>query len=190
MRDSANASDVSDEQLAAAITQSWQTAHALYGQLYDRHAPRLLAFLRTRARPSQVEDVHQEVWKRVWNALPTGFRGGNFRAWLFEVARNYLVDLGRRQRHAPAELHPDAPLPADDRQLPPDALLMEEERQAQLRRCLGRLDPAAAELVKARLAGEAYEAICRRIGLKPNQAYKVFHEAKEQLRQCLERDSS
>jgi DNA-directed RNA polymerase specialized sigma24 family protein len=66
---------------------------------------------------------------------------------------------------------------------------MEEERQARLRRCLGELGPEAAELVKARLAGESYEAICRRVGLKPNQAYKVFHEAKEQLRQCLEGDS-
>ena len=35
---------------------------------------------------AEFEDLHQKVWVRVWGHLPDGFRGGNFRAWLFQVA--------------------------------------------------------------------------------------------------------
>jgi RNA polymerase sigma factor (sigma-70 family) len=182
---------LSDEQLAETIarrqrsdSRAWQEARHACGQLYLRHAPKLLAFLAARASRSDLEDIHQAIWERVWQHLPDGFHGGNFRAWLYQIARNYLIDQGRKKRIDP--LGEDQPLP-DPRAPQPDEPLLEQERMLILRRCLERLTAEAAQLVQARLAGESYVEVCQRLGMKPERAHKVFHQAKEQLQSCVER---
>jgi DNA-directed RNA polymerase specialized sigma24 family protein len=65
--------------------------------------------------------------------------------------------------------------------------LVEQERAEALRRCLEKLEAKAADLVRSRLAGEDYEEVCRRLGLKSSQAYKLFHTARDRLKTCVER---
>lgn len=179
-----------DEELAVTIAR--RTASAEGGrlarrageELYRRHARKLLAFLTTRVHRSDLDDFHQGIWERVWERLPEGFHGGNFRAWLYQIARNYLIDQGRKRRPQPLESEEEW---SDDRQAAPDAPLLERERQQALSRCLERLGAEAAGLVRARLAGESYPEICLRLGLKMERAHKLFHQAKEQLQLCVER---
>jgi RNA polymerase sigma factor (sigma-70 family) len=179
-----------DEDLAAVAARRGDSDPALraareaFEQLYRRHAPLLLAFLAARVRPADREDLHQEVWRRAWDHLPDQFHGGNVRAWLHQIARNALIDQGRKSR--PESLaDPDALL--DGRGRPAPDRLIEHERSEALRRCLEKLDATAAALVKARLTGEDYAALCLRLDLKSNQAYKLFHTAKDQLKTCVER---
>ena len=182
--------DPSDEQLAATLAQREQSGQALraaqdaFRDLYQRHARKLLAFLAARVHRNDLEDVHQEVWERIWKHLPEGFHGGNFRAWLYQIARNYIVDQGRKKR--PEQIPEVDELP-ESRGGQPEEVLLEQERRAILSRCLERLDTRAAELVRARLAGESYEDACPRLGLKPEHAHKLFHQAKTQLQQCVKR---
>jgi RNA polymerase sigma-70 factor, ECF subfamily len=116
--------------------------------------------------------------------LPGGFRGGNFRAWLFEIARHVLIDHARKRRPEPLD---DAEHRRDDRAAAPDAGLIERERSEALRRCLERLSSEAVALVRARLGGADDREACRRLDLTPERAYTLFHRAKEQLQACLER---
>ena len=37
------------------------------------------------------------------------------------------------------------------------------------------------------MAGRSYEEICQELRLKPEQAYKLFNQAKQHLRTCAER---
>jgi DNA-directed RNA polymerase specialized sigma24 family protein len=65
-----------------------------------------------------------------------------------------------------------------------------EQRTQALRRCLRELeadDAEAAAVVRGRMAGRGYDVICQELGLKPERAHKLFHEAKQRLRQCTER---
>jgi RNA polymerase sigma factor (sigma-70 family) len=182
-----------DEALAAAVARreesppAWKAAQEACQELYQRHARRLLAFLASRVPRAAVEDVHQEVWQRVWQNLPRGFHGGNFRAWLYTIARNCVTDQGRKKAPGPLE---DGGELADVRQRPTEAVLIEAELSAALARCLKQLDPEAAGVVQARLAGEGYPEICQRTGLKPERAHKLFHQAKAQLQACVERATS
>lgn len=184
---------LSDEQLAEVIARrgpsggSAGAARAAFEQLYHRHARLLLAFLAGRAGRNDVDDIHQEVWQRVWHRLPDAFRGGDFRAWLYQIARNALIDLGRKKR--PEALGDDEAL-ADARVSLPVERLLEQERAEILRRCLERLGPEAAALVRARLGGDSYPEICRRLSMKPERAHKLFHLAKDQLQTCVERASA
>ncbi len=185
------ADDTTDEDLAAACARrdsapARRHAETAFRTLYDRHARRLLAFLGGRVDSVLVEDVHQDVWAKVWQATPTGFNGGNFRGWLFQIARNVVIDHQRKRK--PEPLGDDANL-VDHRQ--PSALHeIEAERRAVLAKCLERLERAnakVAELVRCRVAGESYDSICARTGTRPDKAYRVFHQAKAQLQACVEK---
>jgi RNA polymerase sigma factor (sigma-70 family) len=182
--------DPSDEALASTVRlrdqspDSYRRALDAFEILYRRYGHRLLGFLAARVRRSDLEDVQQTVWQRVWQHLPGKFRGGNFRAWLHRIARNHLVDESRRNR---PDLLPDEQPLDDPRGLPPESQLLESERYEVLERCLGHLPDEQAAIVRARLAGETYESICERTETPPARAHKLFHQAKEQLVQCFER---
>jgi RNA polymerase sigma-70 factor, ECF subfamily len=180
----------SDEQLAAVVARQGDSDRAMlaarvaFERLYLRHAPLLLAFLASRVPTGEREDIHQDVWQRVWQHLPDQFRGGSFRAWLHQIARNALIDHARKRRPEPLENEDRL---ADGRSGYADARLIERERAEALRRCLSKLTAETAELVRARLGGDPYQDICPRLGLTPARAHKLFHMAKEQLQACLER---
>ena len=80
-----------DERLAAIVSGRGQSDRAMraaqdaFGQLYQRHARRLLTFLAARVPRCDLNDLHQEIWLRAWRHLPSGFHGGNVRAWLHDV---------------------------------------------------------------------------------------------------------
>jgi RNA polymerase sigma-70 factor (ECF subfamily) len=178
----------SDEHLAALVAArngapaSQESARLACTQLYLRHSPRLMAFLARRVPASERDDLHQAIWSRIWQKLPELFYGGDFRAWLFAIARHCLVDQSRKQ--SPDTLHDLHALP--DRTIPPiDEQLAEEESMAQLRRCLGRLDPQSRQIVVARMTGTSYAEICAATGLTALKAHKQFHRAKRQLARCL-----
>jgi RNA polymerase sigma-70 factor (ECF subfamily) len=182
-----------DEALAAAVARRDQApaarreAQIAFRALYDRHARRLLAFLAGRLKSSALDDVHQEVWQRVWQHSAAGFRGGNFRAWLYAIARNCVTDHQRRRTF---DAIPEEGNVADGRHRPMDEAMVEAELHDALQQCLRKLeanDAALAELVRARVAGESYEAICQRTGLAADKAYRAFHQAKAQLQTCVER---
>ncbi|MGL6097677.1 MAG: RNA polymerase sigma factor [Fimbriiglobus sp.] len=180
-----------DEELAVACARRAESplarryAEDAFRTLYERHARRLLAFLGGRVERVVVEDVHQDVWAKVWQATPTNFHGGNFRAWLFQIARNAVVDHQRKRKPEPL---------GDERNLvdhrpPPRLGDIAADRRAALAKCLERLERAnakVAELVRSRVAGESYDAICARTGTPPDQAYRAFHQAKARLQACVE----
>jgi RNA polymerase sigma-70 factor (ECF subfamily) len=185
---------LADEELAAIVArragsiQAMNAAHAAMEVLYHRHVRPLRLFLSARVgQQADVEDVLQVVWQQVWHHLPGGFTGGNFRAWLYQIARNAVIDHHRKPRLEPRD---DLGMRPDPRASSPEAGLVEQARQEALRRCLEKLEPGLAALVRARLAGETYEAICSRLNLAPSRAHKMYHQAKKQLRACVERERS
>ena len=179
-----------DEQLAAVIAtrenseSQWQAAQQQFEVLYARHSGKLLAFLAGRVRRSDVDDVHQAVWERVWQHLPGRFSGGNFRAWLHQIARNYIIDRSRRRTTDQLE---DEARFDDPRTTRPDEALVESERMQALEGCLRKLDELSATLVRARLGGEDYDTLCERLDLASARAHKLFHQAKVQLSNCVKR---
>jgi RNA polymerase sigma factor (sigma-70 family) len=190
MVSSVSETEQTDEQLAAAAARRGDSDRApraardAFERLYRRHAPLLLAYLAARARPSDRDDLHQEVWRRAWDHLPKRFDGRDFSAWLYQIARNALIDHGRKRKPetlADPEVVPDGRAGRDDDRL------VEQERMEALRRCLEKLSAQAAAVVRARLAGEKYSELCRRLGLTPEQAYKLLNSAKDKLKTCVER---
>ena len=189
-----NTAAPTDEELAATCAgrddslRHRRLAETAFQTLYDRHAKRLLAFLGGRVNRSLLDDVNQDVWAKVWRTLPTGFRGGNFRAWVHQIARNVVIDQLRKRK---SESLPEGGDWIDQRQW--DSLkAIEAERREALAHCLEKLERAnarVADLVRSRVAGESYKAYCERTGFPLDKAYRAFHQAKAQLQTCVEKAS-
>ncbi len=85
-------------------------------------AARLRPFVAHRVPSNDIDDVLQDVLARVHRGLPELRDDDRFSAWMFQVARNAIVDAARRRAAAPrsgGELDDDAvaaPCDDDDRE--------------------------------------------------------------------------
>ena len=71
-------------------------------------APGMLVFLRCRVpRGIDADDLLQDVWIRAWKSREQ-YVDGNFRAWIYQIARNLIIDESRRRRpdSLPAQFDP------------------------------------------------------------------------------------
>jgi RNA polymerase sigma-70 factor (ECF subfamily) len=74
-----------------------------YAGLVDHYWPRVQRWLFALTNDRQAaEDLTQETFLRAWLALGSLTASGSFRAWLFRIARNGLIDARRASRD-PAE---------------------------------------------------------------------------------------
>jgi len=163
-----------DDDLARLLQQSVHQAHEGFWQLHARHAPRLLIFLCGRtAGHEEAEEIHQEVWLRVWQTLPQ-FPGGNFRLWLYDIARQCLDDQAPGPGESEAD---DEPSWLDQHQEAVQAWLDElEQRSAQ-----------AAAIVRARMVGASLAEIGADLGATADRIRKLFHAARRYFRSSSEK---
>jgi RNA polymerase sigma-70 factor, ECF subfamily len=187
----ARGESISDEELAGVVARrdqaggSMASAVSAFDQLYGRHDLKLRLFLLARVNRSEVDDLSQLVWLRVWQSLPKA-DPGPFRAWLHQIARNALIDQIRKKR---PEAFPDgdAGTLLDGKVGLPADLLIRRELTAAFEKCLGKLKEQIAAVVRGRLSGEDYEAIGKALSIEPRRAHSLFHKAKEPLKTCVER---
>jgi RNA polymerase sigma-70 factor (ECF subfamily) len=91
-----------DEDVMRAVSESGDEASLMTGD--ERHADELFGFALNRLRDRRLaEDFVQDVFVRVWSrADADDVERGNFRSWLYRIARDYLTDLKRRRGSAPS----------------------------------------------------------------------------------------
>jgi len=160
-----------------------------FGELYDAHAPALLAYLARRLdRPADAADILAEVFVVAWRRIADVPGGGDTRPWLFGVARMMLRNERRRQhrQHALGQ-RLRAELIAHPLVVPPPAV---DGPGAGVVAALRRMAPDDRELLM--LVGWD--------GLTPSQAATVLgappatirvrlHRARHELRRLLELDT-
>ena len=90
--------DSSDAEL---ITRAQRGEVNAIGRLYDRHRESIFRYLWIRLDDRQLaEDLTGDVFMRMLDALPRyRMKGLPFRAWLYRIAHNLLVDYFRKMNH-------------------------------------------------------------------------------------------
>lgn len=91
---------------------------AAFRELYQRHHRGLYRFVAWRSpRRDWVDEVAQEAWIALHQARERYAPTAGFRTFLYQIARNRLVDLQRRAPPLSDELAPEPESPAADARL-------------------------------------------------------------------------
>lgn len=173
------ADEVSDEELVRLAVGDPER----FGELYARYARPIHAFILPRVDRNEAiaQDLTSQVFSRALTALP-GFRPGVFRAWLYAIARNAVIDYYRRQRPG-ASLDAALEIASDEQGL--DERAVAEDARMRLHAALSRLVPAQRQIVELRLHGLTGVEIAERLNLHPDAVKSAQYRAFARLRAFL-----
>lgn len=135
-----------DAVLAAAAARDPRA----FAPLYERYLDAVYRYCYRRLGSREAaEDATSQVFYRAIAGLG-GFRSGSFRAWIFAIAHNVVIDYARRQPQA----FPLDPLydPPDDALTPEELAVHADERRA-LSRAVAELSPDQQRVIELRMAG-------------------------------------
>ena len=150
---------------------------------WHAHERELLGYLRHRlSDDAAADDVLQDVFVKAMRHGPGFCRLDDPRAWLFQVARNALVDRARTS-------HPTEPLPlgsAEPVAEPPEPLDPVDALTGCLERTLGELSPEDSAILRAcDLQGQTQREFARIHGLSLAAAKSRLLRARLRLRERI-----
>jgi RNA polymerase sigma-70 factor (ECF subfamily) len=135
-----------------AIVAAARVDRAAFAPLYRRYADPVYRFCYRRLGSADAAaDATAQIFTKALAGL-AGFRGASFRAWLFAIARNVVVDELRRGRPV---LPLDEALAIVD-ETPggaPEERALAREQRRRLRSALAQLPDDQRQIVELRLAG-------------------------------------
>jgi RNA polymerase sigma-70 factor (ECF subfamily) len=140
---------------------------------------------------SDVEDIAQQVFIRVWKSARRYVPRAKFTTWLLKITRNLVFNEMRRTKRRPhVALQPDQSpedLPLRDETTPaPDASLLESELQQAIEDAIQQLpETQRMALVLRRYEQLSYEQIADVLDLSVPAVKSVLFRARTELRSCL-----
>jgi RNA polymerase sigma-70 factor (ECF subfamily) len=140
---------------------------------------------------SDVEDIAQQVFIRVWKSARRYVPRAKFTTWLLKITRNLVFnELRRTKRRAQVPLQPEGsgedPTLKDDMNPAPDASLLETELQRTIEEAILQLPEAQRmALVLRRYEQLSYEQIAEVLGLSVPAVKSVLFRARAELRSRL-----
>lgn len=102
---------LSDQSIIATITAAQRYDSAAFDQLYTHYADALFRYLYARCGdPALAEELLSDLWLRVVErigAFRQPARGADlaFSGWLYQIARNLVIDYYRRNKRPQVPLH-------------------------------------------------------------------------------------
>jgi RNA polymerase sigma-70 factor, ECF subfamily len=142
---------------------------------------------------SDVEDIAQQVFIRVWKSARRYVPRAKFTTWLLKITRNLVFnELRRSKRHAHVPLQTDPgteEFPLKDEKNPaPDASLLETELQQAIEDAITQLpESQRMALILRRYEQLSYEEIAEVLDLSVPAVKSVLFRARTELRARLSR---
>jgi RNA polymerase sigma-70 factor (ECF subfamily) len=140
---------------------------------------------------SDVEDIAQQVFIRVWKSARRYVPRAKFTTWLLKITRNLVFNELRRSKrraHVPLQSEPGAEeLPLkDDTNPAPDASLLATELQGAIEEAIAQLpESQRMALVLRRYEQLSYEQIAEVLDLSVPAVKSVLFRARTELRSRL-----
>src|SRR5438105_7438561 len=163
-----------------------------FEQLIERHQALVAGTVaRMLGSNSDVEDIAQQVFIRVWKSAGRYVQREKFTTWLLKITRNLVFnDLRRSKRHAhiPIQTEPSAEeIPLKDETNPsPDASLLETELRQAIAQAITELpESQRMALILRRYEELSYEQIGEILDLSVPAVKSVLFRARTELRARL-----
>jgi RNA polymerase sigma-70 factor, ECF subfamily len=165
-----------------------------FEELVERHQ-RLVAgtVARMLGSNSDVEDIAQQVFVRVWKNAKRYVPRAKFTTWLLKITRNLVFnELRRRSRHAQLPLQVESEDEErsikDERAIPPDSSLLIQELQRAIETAIAQLPETQRMAVVLRRYEElSYEEIAEVLGQSVPAVKSLLFRARTELRTRLSR---
>jgi RNA polymerase sigma-70 factor (ECF subfamily) len=168
--------------------QRARTDPRAFAPLYDHYFARVHAYVCYRVWDAQdAEDVIADVFfKAIQNLQRFKWRHANsFAAWLFSIARNQVIDYGRRRKRIERVRGSESDLVGlADRAPPLQDVLSEQEAFRQMRALIATLSPRRQEVITLRFyAGLRNREIASVLGLSERTVAAHLCRALQDLEQ-------
>lgn len=167
---------------------------AAFEALVERHQRLVIGTVgKMLGNNSDVEDIAQQVFVRVWKSAKRYVPRAKFTTWLLKITRNLVFNEMRRQRrHAHVPLQVEAgeeerPV-KDEHAASPDASLLEKELQGAIDAAIARLPESQRMAVVLRRYEElSYEQIAEVLDQSVPAVKSLLFRARTELRASLSR---
>lgn len=155
-----------------------------FGLLYERYAGQIEGFIRSRVNGNHAlaQDLTSQAFTKAFAALPR-YQDGPFSSWLYQIARNTVIDNHRR-RHSMIPIDEVGELVSPE--IGPDEHAVAGPRRDRIREALEGLKPQLRDVVKLRLHGLTNDEIGERLGMSrtavKSAQYRAFNTLRQELR--------
>ena len=149
--------DQADGSAAELIARAIDGEAAAVGDLYERYLQSIYRYVYYQVKdPVDAEDLTETVFLKAWEALPRARpKASTFRAWLYRIAHNAVVDRYRRRRPT---VPLDHALEAQDAAPLPEQRVEREEEMARLAAVLAQLKPRYRQVILCRFISQLSHA--------------------------------
>src|SRR3989441_3379413 len=163
-----------------------------FEELVERHQALVAGTVaRMLGSNSDVEDIAQQVFIRVWKSAPRYVPRAKFTTWLLKITRNLVFNEMRRTKRRPhvplqSEQGAEDPPLKDETNPAPDASLLESELQQAIEEAIQRLpETQRMALVLRRYEQLSYEQIADVLDLSVPAVKSLLFRARTELRARL-----
>src|SRR5438874_12763243 len=167
---------------------------AAFQHLVERHQALVIGTVaRMLGNNSDIEDVAQQVFIRVWKSAPRYTPTAKFTTWLLTITRNLVFNEARRRKRHPGDtldVHEgeEALALTDPVRHVPDKELLEAELQGAIETAICVLpEKQRMAVVLRRYEGKSYEEIGEVLGLTVAAVKSLLFRARTELRAALNR---
>jgi RNA polymerase sigma-70 factor (ECF subfamily) len=165
-----------------------------FEELVERHQRLVVGTVaRMLGNNSEVEDIAQQVFVRVWRSAKRYVPRAKFTTWLLKITRNLVFnELRRRSRHSQMSLQVESedeerPI-KDERAMAPDASLLEQELQRAIESAIAQLpETQRMAVVLRRYEDLSYEQIAEVLDQSVPAVKSLLFRARTELRTRLGR---
>jgi len=184
---------ISNEDNGSALMLAYANGDATaFDQLYSRHSQQLLQYIANSCGShADAQELFQEVWMKVIKQRDKYDPSAPFKAWLFTIARNRIIDLFRsNKRRATTNLGFDDPTPSQvttiSKPLEPDEIARIVQSKELLMEALQVLTTEQRETVLLKhVAGFSIKEIATLQSEKPETVKSRLRYAFDRLRKTL-----
>ena len=179
---------------AALMAKAAHGDVAAFEEIVERHQALIIGTVgRMLGNNSDVEDVAQQVFVRVWKSAARYRPTAKFTTWLLTITRNLVFNEARRRKRHPGDLldvheGEEALALVDSAGRVPDEQLLERELQHQIDRAILALpEKQRMAVVLRRYEDKSYQEIGQVLGLSIAAVKSLLFRARTELRAALNR---
>ncbi|MFP5298078.1 MAG: RNA polymerase sigma factor [Actinomycetota bacterium] len=159
-----------------------------FGELYQRYACKIFRFLRSQVRSDDAaEDLTAQVFFKALRSASTFDGTGSYEAWLFQIARNCLVDSHRdKERSIVLENVPEPVDPSPS----PSALVIDQESKDHLWSTIATLTDTQREAIVLRYMNDlTIDEVAKVTGRTPGAVRILLLRARNRLRKAYGKET-